>query len=271
MYVFAEPVTDEQADDIQGAGEAAQKHFARTVVGVGKDDPEVQEAWQSIQDEVDEQVDEDKGGKLTEEKFDEEKVDEVVLEEDVEEDSEKAPVDEEVLEEDEEEGSEKAPVDEEVLEEEEEEGSEKAPVDDVVDQPTPAKDAEATDGPLMGWTLTVRSKVNGGYVNRPVQLSKDDDWQLEYHIQEIPQESRWKLYNALKDRRRDLVGEDEEEVSAGLKTYRALIQRYSNRGREWRDEQDKINEELGVRMYRPLGPGSDATAPTGGSTTELQS
>tara|TARA_R110002003_G_scaffold1277_1_gene22832 strand:+ start:17396 stop:18157 length:762 start_codon:yes stop_codon:yes gene_type:complete len=253
MYVFAEPVTDEQADDIQGAGEAAQKHFARTVVGVGKDDPEVQEAWQSIQDEVDEQVDEDKGGKLTEEKFDEEKVDEVVLEEDVEEDSEKAPVDEEVLEED------------------EEEGSEKAPVDDVVDQPTPAKDAEATDGPLMGWTLTVRSKVNGGYVNRPVQLSKDDDWQLEYHIQEIPQESRWKLYNALKDRRRDLVGEDEEEVSAGLKTYRALIQRYSNRGREWRDEQDKINEELGVRMYRPLGPGSDATAPTGGSTTELQS
>jgi hypothetical protein len=231
MYVFAEPVTEEQADDIQGVGEAAQKHFARTVVGIDKDDPKVQEAWQSIQDEVDEQVDEDKGETLTEEK-----------------------------------------VDEEVLEEEDiEEGSEKAPVDDVIDQPTPAKDTEATDGPLMGWTLTVRSKVNGGYVDRPVKISKEDDWQLEYHIQEIPQESRWKLYNAVKDRRRGLVGEDEEEVDKGLQSYRKLIQRFSNHGREWRNEQDKINEELGVQMYRPLGPGSDATTPAGGSTTEQQS
>ncbi|KAF2028374.1 Pet127-domain-containing protein, partial [Setomelanomma holmii] len=216
MYIFVEPVTEEQADEIQGAGEAAQKHFARTVVGVGKDDPEVQAAWQNIQDEVDEQLDEDKDGKFAEHE-NEENVDE----------------------------------EEDALDESDEES-----VDEDLDLSTPADSTEATEGPLMGWTLTVRSKVNGGYVDRPINLTSEDNWQAEYHIQEIPQESRWRLYSALKERRKGLIGEDQEEVDKGLQNYRALIQRYSNRGRKWRDKQDKINEELGVQVYRPLGPGS---------------
>jgi hypothetical protein len=112
----------------------------------------------------------------------------------------------------------------------------------------------------MGWTLTVRNLVNGGYVERPEQLNEFDDWKMEYHIKEIPEETRWKLYNALKARRHQLIGQDEEQVDKGLKHYRDLIQRYSNRGRQWREEQDRLNAAKGVQLFRPLGPGSDAIA-----------
>ncbi|KAH7074597.1 mitochondrial protein Pet127-domain-containing protein [Paraphoma chrysanthemicola] len=238
MYVFAEPVTEEQADAIQGAGEAAQKDFARTVVGVGKDDPKVQEAWQNIQDEVDEQLDEDKDAKPASEEAEEQASEEDHLEEDATE------------------------------QEVEEIDSDKPTNNELVDQPSDDEES----GPLMGWTLTVRSKVNGGYVERPVQVSKDDDWQLEYHIQEIPEEARRKLYKALKDRRRALVGLSEEEgVDKSLQSYRDLIQRYSNRGRAWREEQDKMNEEMGVEMYSPLGPGSEVVGHAGGNATEKES
>ena len=59
MYVFAEPVTEERADEIQNTGTQYAKEWARRVVGVGKNDPEAQEEWQDLQEEVDEQVSKD--------------------------------------------------------------------------------------------------------------------------------------------------------------------------------------------------------------------
>jgi hypothetical protein len=225
MYVFAEPVTEEQADEIQNAGEAAQKEFARTVVGIGKDDPETQAAWQNIQDDVDEQVGEDQSS---------------------------------------------APA----LESQEGEAAthqveppttiEGSIEDTAQETATGTEDASKTtsspEGPLMGWTLTVRSLVNAGYVERPEKLDNRDEWKIEYHMKEIPEATRWKLYNALKERRRQLIGQDDEEADKGLKHYRDLIQRFSDRGRKWRKEQDKLNDTKGVQLYRPLGPGSGSGA-----------
>lgn len=295
MYVFAEPVTEEQADEIQSIGNEAQKNFARTVIGIGKDDPQVQAAWQDIQGEVDEQVDEDGEGKLTTEisgddspaetqvdadgsgetavdadTVEETDVDEVVVGETA---VGETAVDDIVVEE--------TVVDETAVEAESQEpaetvedGASESVVEGDVQQSTAAPPVDATateppcDGPLIGWTLTVRSKVNGGYVDRPRDFTAEDDWQVEYHIQEIPEASRWKLYNALKERRRNLIGLEEQEVDKGLQNYRDLIQRYSNRGREWRKQQDKLNEELGVQLYKPLGPGSDTEAPVSHIATE---
>lgn len=225
MYVFAEPVTEEQADEIQTTGDTAQKDFARRVVGVGRDNPKVQAAWHNFQDEVDEQVDEDKNGH-TASKAQEEEV--------------------------------KVLSEEAVNESEHPSGDEGDPEIEVSAGDTSTPES-ASNGPLMGWTLTVRSKVNGGYVERPEKLDERDDWKIEYHIQDIPQDTRWKLYNAVKDRRQKLIGQDEEEVDKGLKHYRDLIQRYSDRGREWRKRQDEMDEGKGPQVFKPLGPGSEAT------------
>lgn len=225
MYVFAEPVTDEQADEIQSAGEAAQKEFARNVVGLGKDDPKTQADWREIQDDVDEQVGEDQNSTSTSE----------------------GPKDI-LTEEESRTGSERLS----------EEGSEEETKETATTKGPDSTPTATSEGPLMGWTLTVRSLVNGGYVERPTNFTSDDEWKIEYHMKEIPEENRWKLYNAVRERRRQLVGLDDEEADKNLKTYRDLISRFSRRGRKWREEQDKIDQEKGVEIFRPLGPGSDA-------------
>jgi hypothetical protein len=46
-------------------------------------------------------------------------------------------------------------------------------------------------------------------------------------------------------------------MSKGLANYRSMIQKYSSRGRKWRAKQDQINQERGVQVYKPLGPGSE--------------
>jgi hypothetical protein len=209
MYIFVEPVTEDQADEIQNAGAAAQKEFAQNVVGVGKDDPEVQAAWQDLQNNVDEQVDEDQGGKLTDET----------------------------------------------------EGDAERPASAADETSTTTEEPEPS-GPLMGWTLTIRNKVNDGYVAQPNQITAEDEWKIEYHIQDIPEASRWRLYTAVKERRRGLIS-NTEEAEKSLQNYRNLIQRFSNRGREWRTTQDQLNEEMGIQVYKPMGPGSETVTSDG--------
>jgi len=295
LYIFAEPVTEEQADKIQSEGDAQQKEFARTVVGIGNNDQDVQAAWRKTQDEVDEQLAEDqRGAPETETPADETELHEAAEEEAAEETDEEA--NEEVIEENgeaaeeevneetddavEEEAIEETDdaveegiidetddaVEEGVIDETDEDASEETDEDDIETDEDASEETE--DGhigqeetnkvPLMGWTLTVRSKVNDSYVTRPSGLSSEDSWELEYYIKEIPEVRRWKLYDALKQRRRDTVGQTEDEVDEDLKFYRGLIHRYSEKGKEWRQQQDEINKNLGVTVYRPMGPGSGA-------------
>jgi hypothetical protein len=183
MYVFAEPVTEEQAEVIQNAGEGQQREFARRVVGLQRASAEAQEDWQDIQGKVDEQVDQDR----THDKNDE--------------------------------TQDKSPQ-----------------VEAAGDDSSP----EASKGPLIGWTLTIRNKVNDEYVERPENLQDQDSWKIEYHIKDIAENMRWKTYNALKARRR--------------------VRRYTQRGRAWRQRQDEMSQGQDVQVYKPLGPGCDADA-----------
>ena len=155
-------------------------------------------------------------------------------------------------------------VENEVENEAENEAEKEVETEDPFSPPRFEKET-TTSGPLIGWTLTLRNKVNGQYVKRPEQLEREDNWQIEYNVQEIPEENAWKLYNATKERRRQLVGLGDEEVDAGLLNYRKLIQRYASRGRKWRAQQDLVEEGRGVRVFRPLGPGAEEHAEKAGS------
>jgi hypothetical protein len=232
MYVFAEPVSEETAEEIQNSGRATMKEFERNVIGVRRDDPEVQQKWQEIQDRVDEDVDEDQSNALKNNDDDDDDDDDMVKRHaegrgDLEEDNTES---ESHLEDD--------PVSI---------GSEGAE-EKKTDQPAMAEEG----GPLTGWTLTIRNQVNGKYVERPTDLTPQDSWSLEYYIQEIPDAKKWKVYTALKKRRKSQLDRAEEEQSNQLKAYRQMLQTYSDKGREWREKQDKIDEQLGKRVYRPL-------------------
>lgn len=200
------------------------------MIGVGKNDPEAQEEWKDLQEEVDEQVSKD----VTTDSV----VETPATAQEVETSAES----------------------EATTEGEKEAMSEPAASDNESDEIkiTPPKHVkeEVSSGPLAGWTLTVRNKINGHYLKRPENLEAEDHWQIEYHIAEIESDNVWNLYNATKERRRLLVGKDEEEEDKGLANYRKLIQRFSSRGRKWRAKQDQIDEARGVQIFKPLGPGT---------------
>jgi hypothetical protein len=200
------------------------------VVGVGKNDPEAQEEWNDLQDEVDEQVSKDGTADNT--------IEPPAVTQEVETSAETEVAVE----------GETTPTTEPTTKDNEADESKILPPKHVKD--------DSSSGPLAGWTLTVRNKVNGHYLKRPEQLEHEDNWQIEYHISDIESENVWNLYNATKERRRQLIGRDEEEADKGLANYRKIIQRYASRGRTWRAKQDEIAEERGVQLFRPLGPGT---------------
>lgn len=205
MRIFAEPMTDEQADALQEAKDEQRREFERTVIGLHAkpDDPDVQAAWHNIQDRVDEEL-------VNEEKH------------------------------------------------KHKERSSTSDSDFPLEvKPEDKEDAEGEGGPLMGWTLTLRNRVNGTYVERPEDLTPEDEWNIEYYLKEMPESTVWTQYKALQKRREKLIGQDKETQKKALKTYREMIHKYSRSGRKWRDEQDVIDAKLGQRVYRPIGPGAE--------------
>jgi hypothetical protein len=292
MYVFAEPVSDERADEIQSTGAQYAKEWARRVIGVGKDDAEAQESWQDLQGEVDEQVSEDgAAGKDAESAVPKEEV-EVSAENEAAAEGESTVGSQRSSEEPDNEVEEAGPEAKEEVENEpeveaetsvENEAEKDAENEVEIEASTEASTEAATEndpfapprfekettssGPLIGWTVTLRNKVNGQYIKRPEQLEREDNWQIEYNVQEIAETNVWKLYNATKERRRQLVGLNDDEVDQGMLNYRKVIQRYASRGRTWRAQQDVIDEGRGVRVFKPLGPGSEGHTEKTGSET----
>ncbi|KAF2738558.1 Pet127-domain-containing protein [Polyplosphaeria fusca] len=236
MYIFAEPVTEEDADAIQNTNLPAQKAFARNIVGVKRDDPEVQAEWQDLEEQIDVEVSEDEDKDHDIKQSDKEQREDTK-------DSGTVATRTEDEEHEEKEGREK----------EEGNGDEKPRA-----EPTSEDSQPTDDKPLMAWTLTVRNRVNGEYVLRPTDFTADDTWSLEYHLKEIdPQQNPHKLYRQLRERRFRLVGMSEEDRSKQLKTYRQMLRTYSDKGRAWREQQDKLDAEKGQQVYRPFGPGAE--------------
>jgi hypothetical protein len=65
---------------------------------------------------------------------------------------------------------------------------------------------ENTDKPLLGLVLTVRSKVDGEYVERPERLKKNQDWTIEYSLTEKSTPQAWREYTGAKNRRKSIYG-----------------------------------------------------------------
>jgi hypothetical protein len=299
MYIFAEPVTEEQADALQNQKLPEQRAFERDIVGINQSDPEMQKEWQDIQKSVDNEVDEDGIREVKEnEEVDDTEEDEAVVAENEDTTQEKVIAgenegtteEEAIIEENEGSIEEEAVVrenqytteedvairqEEGTIEEEavaeENEGTIEEEADAGEDKDT-AEESGAVEGvvkeelekpatrPLMGWTLAVRSRVNGVYVERPVDLTAEDDWTVEYHIKEIAADARQNLYNKVTEERHKTIGLTEEERGASLQNYRRVIKTFSTRGRAWREKQNKVDEHATKQIFRPLGPGSEASS-----------
>ena len=72
-------------------------------------------------------------------------------------------------------------------------------------------------------------------------------WSVEYILEEIESnESAWKLYDACKERRKNLMSQEEREVTPWSKTYIDRLREMSRKGREWRQERDETERKAGL-------------------------
>ena len=108
---------------------------------------------------------------------------------------------------------------------------------------------------ILAMTLTIRNKVNGKDVLRPIKMTAADEWSIEYSLTEIPTQSKaMALYHACQMRRRkkmesSLIPDDAEEISAYIRNLRDL----SRQGRRWRKQQDKMDRERPVQVLSERG------------------
>lgn len=123
-----------------------------------------------------------------------------------------------------------------------------APPDDSLLSELDQEAAESENGPeLLAMSLIVRNKVNGKMVERPTNLSPADEWTIDYELTELPSSQARPLYNACQKRRKVALsgrGEDETDVAANV--YIRKLREISKRGREFRNYQDEVDRQKGV-------------------------
>ena len=113
--------------------------------------------------------------------------------------------------------------------------------------------------PILGFTLTIRNRVNGQYVVRPENLTPDDTWSIEYSLDEIAgtNDRDMLIYSQVKRRRASELSFEKKAEDKAFDHYRSLLAKYSEKGRDWRRKQDEIDASMGVKVYRPLRDDSE--------------
>lgn len=106
---------------------------------------------------------------------------------------------------------------------------------------------EANLKPLLGMILTTQNKVNGTPVVRPDELHPKDRWEVDYEITEFTSLSRaWAVYAACQKRRATLSASTDDEDDKKADMYLDKLKELSVQGRKWRNRQDEIDRDYGT-------------------------
>ena len=106
---------------------------------------------------------------------------------------------------------------------------------DAAEQP----EEEAEQGEILGMVLTIKNKVNGQYVARPERLSKEDDWVVEYNIEELPDARARRFYEQCKNRRQKEFEDVGDRDSEWYKMFRGKLETHTAKGRAWRAREEE--------------------------------
>lgn len=113
------------------------------------------------------------------------------------------------------------------------------------------RNQETADAKLVfGMILTSRNKVNNDYVARPGKLSPEDEWDIEYVMEEIPQAKVQQLYTSLKTRRKKAHKKAPSLDRFGT-LFNGELKRYSEKHQQYRALQDQLDAEQ--RPYFAIG------------------
>lgn len=129
------------------------------------------------------------------------------------------------------------------------------------DTPAPGEGEEPAAKPVLGLVLTVRNNVNAKYVQRPEKLTASDKWNVEYTIEELPEDKVQGVYQALKKRRHNAHYKD-----PGRDRFRTafdgLLTHYSRAGHQFRSKETRLARKLPVHV---VGQGQPVSLPSSGA------
>ncbi|ETN40384.1 uncharacterized protein HMPREF1541_04661 [Cyphellophora europaea CBS 101466] len=106
----------------------------------------------------------------------------------------------------------------------------------------PSEGHDDSSKPLMAFKVMVRSSVNGKPVGRPANLGASDDWKLEYTIEELPAVRAASKYRLCKSRRAAALKLAMQERD-GRDYFRERLLRMSQAGEKWRQQQDELDAQ----------------------------
>jgi hypothetical protein len=111
--------------------------------------------------------------------------------------------------------------------------------------------------PILAMALTVRNKINGSYVQGPPEVHREDEWDIEYSIQEMEDNGKaWERYDSCKARR-DNASAFSKDAESDDKWYGGRFMReladWSRKGASWRARQDEIDAGIGrPTVFEPI-------------------
>ena len=98
----------------------------------------------------------------------------------------------------------------------------------------------ASKGQVGAWSLSIRNRVNDVNVFRPDTMTSTDKWEVDYSLTEITDPQRaWSLYQACQLRRKKL---QEKSTDLELSGFVRLLRMLSQRGAEWRKNLDEAEK-----------------------------
>jgi hypothetical protein len=100
---------------------------------------------------------------------------------------------------------------------------------------------------LMGLTLRILNKVNGRSAIRPVDLDKNDTWDIEYTLEEMSDDKALATYNQCRGRRAKLQNATQRDDGAA-NYYLRSMREMSQNGRSVRRKLDRADAEKPIVM-----------------------
>ncbi|KAK1983440.1 mitochondrial protein Pet127-domain-containing protein [Colletotrichum cereale] len=117
-------------------------------------------------------------------------------------------------------------------------------------------ESDVSKDELLGMVLTVRNKVNGKYMPRPYPEFPLLNWDLEYSIEEIPDERAKTVYESIQARRRKVLVPDKNKNRSKewYNMFSGKLEEMSKKGKQFRKQQDAVSKQEPVHVVGEEAP-----------------
>lgn len=116
--------------------------------------------------------------------------------------------------------------------------------------PTEQVDNITKGDDVLGMIVTLRNKVDGKFVTRPDDLTKNSTWEVHYTIEELAKDRASNIYRQTIERRSKMLARNDSDAAKKWNwPFKQKLDELSKGGRAWRREEIKKAQNHPVYVY----------------------